>query len=410
MTHNGPKRIIGGAICLAIFGGLILLSGKPLGEPLAAVQLPEAAPTTSPATGPSFLIPPYLQSPTQDAITIMWETSVPTTGIVRYGPSATAMLPVESKEPKSIHEVTLTGLKPASRYIYQVRSTTADGTVLDSEILTFGTAVNETDAFSFGVIGDTQRNPVITEKIAKLMFRRRPNFVIHCGDVVDSGPTKAQWVHDLFRPASALFGRVAVFPTIGNHEKNHAYYYQYFSLPKPEYYYSFRYGNAEFFVLDSNKSLKPGSEQYVWFEKQLAQSRAKWKFAYHHHPIYSSDSDDFGNSFKGPNTWGDPNPRNLQALYEKHKVDIVFNGHIHVYERTYPVKAGRVDRVNGVTYITSGGGGGKLEDFAPTPAWFKAELRVDYHYCNVNIEGGRLSFKAFDQNDQLFDYFDLNKE
>jgi len=92
-----------------------------------------------------------------------------------------------------------------------------------------------------------------------------------------------------------------VYPCIGNHEKNHAHYYKYFSLPKPEYYYSFKYGNAEFFVLDTNtlRDLSPKGEQYPWLEKGLAASDAKWKFVYHHHPAYSSDADDYGNTYRG---------------------------------------------------------------------------------------------------------------
>jgi hypothetical protein len=97
------------------------------------------------------------------------------------------------------------------------------------------------------------------------------------------------------------------------------------------------------------------------------------------------------------------------SLYEKHKVDIAFNGHIHAYERTWPLRDGKVNRKTGVTYITSGGGGGKLEDFGPLPTWFKAQLRVDFHCCYLNIQGGKLEFKAFDQNGHLFDSFDIEK-
>ena len=56
--------------------------------------------------------------------------------------------------------------------------------------------------------------------------------------------------------------------------------------------------------------------------------------------------------------------RPLAALYEKHHVDIALNGHIHLYERTWPIKAGKVDTDGGVIYLTSGGGGGGLENFA----------------------------------------------
>ena len=73
------------------------------------------------------------------------------------------------------------------------------------------------------------------------------------------------------------------------------------------------------------------------------------------------------------------------------------------------LRAGKIDRKTGVTYLTSGGGGGKLEDFGPLPTWFKAQIRVDYHFCYVNIQGGHFEFKAFDQNGQLFDTFEIQK-
>ena len=183
-------------------------------------------------------------------------------------------------------------------------------------------------------------------------------------------------------------------------------------MPAPEYYYSFRYGDAEFFVLDTNRTLGllPGGEQYKWLEKGLAASDAKWKFCYHHHPAYSSDADDYGNTAKGPTTAGDLRVRQLVPLYEKYKVDMVFNGHVHAYERTWPILGGKVNQKDGVVYITSGGGGGKLEDVGPTPTFFKQEGRVDFHYCYVAIQAGTLSFKAFDQENRLFDHFTLKKD
>ncbi len=237
--------------------------------------------------------------------------------------------------------------------------------------------------------------------------------MVHLGDVVDNGPDKKEWTDELFRPCATLFARVAVFPTIGNHEKNHAHYYRYFSMPEPKYYYQYRYGNADFFVIDSNKRLPAGSEQYRWLDEQLGKSAATWKFVYHHHPPYSSDADDYGEtdlgSTKKPYTLGDVNVRQLVKLYEKHHVDMAFNGHIHAYERTWPLREGKVDRQRGVIYLTSGGGGGKLEGFAPTPTWFKAHTHSDYHYCYVTIHGGRFNLKAYDHQGRLFDVLDLDK-
>ena len=319
-----------------------------------------------------------------------------------------------STKADTLGEVALSGLRPGTRYFYRVVCTDAAGKTRDSRPMTFQTAVEPGDAFNFVVVGDTQRNPAVTGKLAKLMWERRPHFVVHCGDVVDDGESRWQWTGDLFKPCQELFARVPVFPCIGNHEKNHPNYYRYFSAPAPEYYYSYRYGDAEFFVLDTNKDrtlgLLPGGEQYKWLDAALAKSEARWKFCYHHHPAYSSDSDDFGDTAKEGTTAGDLRVRPLQQLYEKHHVDVVFNGHVHVYERTWPIRGGKVDRKAGVIHVTTGGGGGRLETFGPTPTWFQNQLRADFHFCHVSIHQGELEYKVFDQDGRLFDHITLRKD
>ncbi len=369
-------------------------------------SLPSAVPE-----GPRFLVEPYLQYVTRTGITIMWEAEEPCTATVEYGKTFPPKQRVEVAKASEMGEVPLTNLEPGTKYFYRVVCKDAQGRTTASKPMTFMTAPGPSDAYSFALFGDTQRNPVVTGKLAKLIWERRPNFMIHCGDVVNNGASKTQWTGDLFKSCSELFGRVAVFPCLGNHENDHPHYYRYFSLPRPEYYYSYTYGNAEFFVLDTNtrRNIQPNGEQYKWLEKALASSTARWKFCYHHHPAYSSDDNDFGNSWRGPTTSGDIRMRSLVALYEKHNVDVVFNGHVHVYERTWPIRAGKVDAKNGIVYVTTGGGGGSLENFAPTPAFFKRQFRSDYHFCYVTIHGGTLELTAFDQEGRSFDRFTLQK-
>jgi predicted phosphodiesterase len=404
-------RFLGVCGCTGAIFGIVLVLNR--GEPVEDRKAPfgiENNPVKLEAAGTQrFVIAPYLQFPTRTSITIMWETDVPGTSEVAYGIGALVKTQARPAD-ATMHEVTLTDLKPNTAYIYRTTTTFAGGQKLTSDLLTFQTAVDPASAFSFILIGDTQKNPHMTGKIAELAWKRRPNFVVHLGDVVDNGEDKNEWVHELFGPCRNLFSRVAVFPAIGNHEKNDPQYYRYFALPRPEYYYRYRYGNADFFSIDTNKKVGPGSEQYEWLDRELAQSDATWKFVYHHHPAYSSDENDWGDTWKGTaSSQGDLNARQLVTLYEKHHVDMVFNGHIHLYERTWPLRAGKVDRKQGVIYLTSGGGGGTLENFAPVPTWFKAECRSDFHFCHVSIQGRRLSLRAIDQRDILFDLLDMEK-
>ena len=391
------------ALCVAAVGVAAFTQGTPAPAPDAPAE-PKAG------AGPAFAVEPYLQFATRTSIVVMGETAAPTTCEVEYGAVFPPDKVAKVEKADTLHEVRLDNLQPRTKYFYRMVCTDADGRKVMGKPSTFFTAVDAGDAYSFTVFGDTQRNPVVTGKVAKLMWDRRPNFVLHLGDVVDDGPDQKQWTDDLFKSCQPLFARVPMYPCIGNHEKNHAFYYRYFSLPKPEYHYSFRYGNGEFFTVDTNKAVDADSEQYKWLDKALAASDAKWKVCYHHHPCFSSDNDDYGNTEKANSTYGAPKHKALIALYEKHNVDLVMNGHIHAYERTHPIRAGKVDAKTGVTYVTSGGGGGKLEDFEPTPAFFKNQGRVDYHYCHFTVRGGEMECKVFDAENRLFDQFALRKE
>ena len=73
-----------------------------------------------------------------------------------------------------------------------------------------------------------------------------------------------------------------------------------------------------------------------------------------HKPPYSSDEDDYGDTAETRSIYGDINARRLVPLYEKHGVDIVWSGHIHSYERTWPLKDGKpVDQGKGVVYMVT---------------------------------------------------------
>jgi len=402
MPHALRKWIIAGC-CLAAIAGVAAFR-------IASTSADEKAAPVDPVAGPAFVMEPYLQFATRTSIVVMCETPTPTTCLLEYGSTFPPDKSIAVEKYDTMHEIKLDNLLPKTKYYYRMTCTDADGKKLVGKPSTFQTAVDATDAYSFTVIGDTQRNPVVTGKVAKLMWERRPNFVIHLGDVVDNGAAKIQWTDDLFKPCADLFARVPIYPCIGNHEKDHVQYYKYFSLPKPEYHYSFRYGNGEFFSLDTNRPVDPESEQYRWLDKSLAASDAKWKVVYHHHPCYSSDSDDYGNTEKASSTYGAPKHKALIALYDKHKVDLAMNGHIHAYERTWRLRGGKVDAKAGTTYLTSGGGGGKLEGFEPTPAFFKNQGRSDYHFCYFTIHAGTLDCRVFDSEGRLFDQFAMKKE
>jgi 3',5'-cyclic AMP phosphodiesterase CpdA len=363
-----------------------------------------------------FVVRPYLQYATTDSITVMCESSEPATMTVHYGAGNKDATPAVGAPGSLIHEVKLTGLKPQTGYRYRVELASADGEKLEAPLSTFQTASLPETPYSFGVIGDTQGNPKVCHKLVDQLWQQRPNFLVIPGDLTDTGPNKSHWTEHFFVGLQPLAARVPFYPVLGNHEQNAKHYYDYMSLPDPEFYYAFKYGNAEFFMIDSNQRVDPTSEQYAWLAKALAASTATWKFVVYHHPTYSSDEDDYGDLWRGKrSTWGDMRMRPLDKLYDDHRVDVVWNGHIHSYERTWPMKAGRVVERGGTTYVVTGGGGGGLETAGPIKPWFQSVVDHGHHYCLVAVNGRRLEFKAFDLEGRLFDVttiekFDMPKE
>lgn len=366
-----------------------------------------------PASDLAFLVTPYLQYATLDSMTVMAEATRPVTMKVEYAEHQPFELAAEDTTPGAIAEVEIRGLKPMTTYFYRVTCTDESGRTLQSPIRSFQTAVPADMPYAFALIGDTQRNPAVTKRIADAAYGLRPNFLVHLGDVVDDGFAKNQWLGDLFGPCATLLSYVPMYPVIGNHENDSHFYYDYFHMPAPEYWYTFTQGNAEFFMIDTNRPTNPGSEQYRWLEERLAASKATWKFAAHHHPCFSSDNDDHGDTEKGagrPTTWGVDSAQHLIALYEKYGVDIVFNGHIHVYERTWPIFEMAVNMKKGVRYITSGGAGGGLEKAAPNRAWFSMHFNPSHHFCYATVFQNTMQFKAYDLEGRLFDTFELTKD
>ena len=358
-----------------------------------------------------FTAGPHLQDVTQDGIRIVWETDRPATAVLEYGFPLPMQHSIEINEPKRLHEVHLTNLEPNQEYFYNVNVIDEEGEAIESGTLTFRTAKGPEAIYSFAVIGDTEARPHIAARVSRQIWGERPDFAVVVGDLTDGGqtPDRFQWTHEYFASMTPLFSRIPSYPVVGNGESDLKWFKHYHALPGQEHYYKFQYGNAEFFMLDSNRDLSPQGEQYQWLEEQLQNSTATWKFACHHHPTFTSDEDDYGNTYEGDSAMGDSNVQNLVPLYEKYGVDVVFFGHLHTYERSWPLKEGEVNPEEGVIHVQTGGGGGNLEDAAPTRSWFMHSFYRGHHYCLVNIHQDTLQLKMVDVDGRLRDQIEVAK-
>ena len=199
---------------------------------------------------PSLLVHPYLQDATPNSIKVLWQTSSGEESIVEWG--TTQKLGKKTKgiaydinfTHSRIHEVQIENLKRFTTYFYRVRT----GNVI-SDIFQFKTPPFSSDNRSFNMLAmsDMQKDHQNPDKFSEIVnegiipylkteygeaLPENLALVMVPGDLVENGTKYDQWKDDFFDPAQNLFAEVPVYPVLGNHEKNSAYYFKYFSLPK----------------------------------------------------------------------------------------------------------------------------------------------------------------------------------
>lgn len=315
----------------------------------------------------------------------------------------------------AVHSAQLTGLKPATRYRYQV----GDG-VFWSASHTFTTAPSQVQAFKFLLFGDSQGNSFsVWQSTLQTAYARNGDakFLINVGDLVDTGLSYNQW-DNWFQAGRGVIDTLPIMPVMGNHETytiggtidRPVLYSAFFLLPHngpaglEGKVYSFDYGPAHFSVLDSQRQEEEEwlpqmlSLQQAWLEKDLAGTDKRWKVVLIHRPVYHNR----------PSRAADEDLRNaFTPLFDRYGVDVVFAGHDHVYARSYPLSGGKWKGAagSGPVYITVGRSGTKTFARAQAKDWDAAFYNPlqQPNYLTVEVSGDRLLVKAFTLEGEMFD-------
>jgi hypothetical protein len=249
----------------------------------------------------------------------------------------------------------------------------------------FASPVN--DKVRFALIGDWGTGDKHQIGIADQMFaahQRAPfDFIISAGDNVypnGSGRYLAKVFEQPF--ASLLKERVKFYPVLGNHDvadgRQDQCQYPLFNMGG-QCYYKIERGNGlvEFFMLDSTDF---GATQANWLETSLRNSRAKWKIAVFHHPLYSSGKHGCTVDLR----------KRLEPLFTRYNVQIGLSGHDHIYER--------IKLQQGIQYFVSGAAGKvRRGDVDHKTGLTAASFDDDNHFMVIEIGENEVSFEAISE-------------
>lgn len=197
--------------------------------------------------------------------------------------------------------------------------------------------------------------------------------------------------------------------------------------------YSFDFGNTHWIVLDGNHYMNwSDPELRKWVADDLAKAKnAKWKFATFHQPAFSLDM----------YHREEQRMRLICEELEKGGVDIVFAGHAHNYQRSYPLHfkatTGKVNRngtvdgtiildkkfdntaktkPDGIIHIVTGAGGARL--YSSTSSKEVMEMgdfltkvhNDDHSYTVCKSDGGTLTVSQITDQGKQIDKFVLKKD
>lgn len=346
-----------------------------------AVQLciTDEPPPPPPAEG---RVPPYLMWVTTDAVTVLWETANEVRGVVEV--EGVALF--EEARRATVHEVRVTDLEPDTEYTYAA----GDGERRFPSA-TFRTAPEGAAPFDFVVWGDNQNGPDTFRRLVARMVAEAPAWAASTGDCVQWGLADL-YRGELLRPIAPLAATTPFLVAAGNHERLIDFagnlFDRYMAQPGDEHCFGYAYGDAYFVFVDTELSVRAGSAQYACIDEALGSDAARGaslrSVLFHKPPRVEY--------WAGFCIDGERDVReHLEPLFARHGVDVVFNGHNHLYAYTPPGD-------DGITWVTTGGGGGAIDDEDDfCQRWDEiVETHFVHHFLSVRVEDGTMTVRAID--------------
>jgi predicted phosphodiesterase len=303
---------------------------------------------------------------------------------------------------------------------YTFLSVTANATIFyklfDSNTLSWGSQLTfitappvDTKVFSFLALGDSRTDLTTWSQIANLCNSKHANFTTFNGDVVDDGTSNSEW-DGWFNNGVQYLQNNLLYHCLGNHDADDTINFEnIFTLPMANnstLHYFFTYGNAIFICMNTEDI---NSLEYNWMVNVLQANQSKtWKVVFFHRPFFTIGPH-AGEMNGYLSTWW--------TAFDTYGVDLVLNGHDHMYERSKPINYTLSPNApvsqygsgpgQGRCEIVCGGAGAPL--YTGTPAWFTQTYQSSYNFCKINVNDLVLTDSTFDNNNDLIETFSLSK-
>jgi hypothetical protein len=324
-------------------------------------------------------------------------------------------------EPYTIHAVELLNLASDTEYEFQL----ACDPEKSYRFVTMPKELSKPIVFVEG--GDTSAQGLDRFRETGIQAARTdPLFILFGGDLaysssnkIASGEDRIRWIHWLSAYYETMItpsGRmIPVLATIGNHDIPGKYgqgkeaavcYYALFPMPGNPSYNVLRFGDyLSLYFLDSGHTSSVAGPQTEWLGNELQKESEKTNvLVAYHFPAYPSVR-----AFRGPLSTSIR--RHWVPLFDRYRVDLVFEHHEHSYKRTHPLLHDDEDP-HGIIYVGDGAWGAK----ARTPkdaAWttYLAKTSKTSHFLKVELsqkrKSGEHSIECWAISNQgiVFDHF-----
>lgn len=323
---------------------------------------------------------PYLQSPNHESIIVKWRTDVNASSKVWYGTDSTNITLSESiNNNVTDHTIQINGLQPKTRYYYKVGDVNGQYSsfYVNHNFTTHPIPGSTEDSVRIWAIGDFGKGNVgqvdVKNSFMNYTGERGVDVWMWLGDNAYSDGSDAEYQSKVFsvNGFSDIFSHVPFWPSPGNHDYNEVWsestllgvpysniplsdhegpYFDIVDVPEfaecggypsqLEVFYSFDYGDVHFLSLNSEVfdygfSYDGINQMKDWIEDDLQQNTRKFTIAYFHQPPYSKGSHDSDDAYE---LVMKAMREKVIPLLEDYDVDLVVNGHSHVFERSYLIK------------------------------------------------------------------------